>query len=43
MVGFVPMSWLEWGLAKDGDRAPRLPDAYMLAAHDVGTTNSRKA
>ena len=42
MAGIVPDSWLEWGLGEEGDRAPRPPEADMLAAHGAVTTNSRK-
>ena len=43
MAGIVPEFWLEWGLGEKGDRAPRPPEADMLAAHDAVTTTSRKA
>ena len=43
MAGIIPESWLEWGLGEEGDRAPRPPEAAMLAANDAVTTNSRKA
>ena len=40
MAGIVPESWLEWGLVAEGDQAPRIPEADMLAAQDAVTTNS---
>ena len=43
MAGIVSESWLEWGLGEEEDRAPRPPEADMLAAHDAVTTYSRKA
>ena len=43
MAGIVLEPWLEWGLGEEGGRAPRPPEADMLAAHDAVTTNSRKA
>ena len=43
MAGIVPEFWLEWGLGEKGDRAPRPPEADMLAAHNTVTTNSGKA
>ena len=43
MAGIVPESWLEWGLGGEGNRAPRPPEANMLATHDAVTTNSGKA
>lgn len=42
MAGVVPESWLGWDLGAEGDRAPRTPEAGMLAAHDDATTNSQK-
>ena len=43
MAGIVLEPWLEWGLGEEGGRAPRPPEADMLAAHDAVTTSSRKA
>ena len=43
MAEIVSESWLEWGLGGEGNRAPRPPEANMLATHDAVTTNSGKA
>ena len=43
MPGIIPESWLEWGLRVEAEQAPSPPEADMLAAHDAGTNNSRKA
>ena len=42
MAGIVPGSWLDWSHRPEGDLASTAPEADILAAHDVVTTNSRK-
>ena len=38
-VRYLPRILLEWGLDTEGDKAPRLPAADTLAAHDTVTAD----